>query len=231
MVLVTNVADRVARVKADIETACRRVGRAPAEVTLVAVAKTFPADAIKAAVEAGIGDIGENRAQELKQKAQVLASSPIRWHFVGPLQTNKVRQVVGIAALIHSVDRIGLAEAIARRAAALRITQDVLIEVNLAGEASKAGMEPASVIAFASEVAELERLAVRGLMAIPPQTLDPDEARSHFKDLVSLRDRVAERVPGATELSMGMTHDHLVAIEEGATIVRVGTAIFGPRNP
>ncbi len=231
MVRVTDIAERVDGVRADIEAACRRAGRDPAEVTLVAVAKTFPADAIKAAVEVGIGDIGENRAQELKQKAQVLASSPIRWHFVGPLQTNKVRQVVGIVALIHSVDRIGLAEAISRRAAALRITQDALIEVNLAGEASKAGVEPASVIAFAAEVAALAHLSVRGLMAIPPQTPDPEEARIHFKDLVSLRDRVAERVPGATELSMGMTHDYLVAIEEGATIVRVGTAIFGPRNP
>lgn len=224
------IADRIATVRASIEATCRRVGRDPAEVTLVAVAKTFPADDIQAAVEAGIGDIGENRAQELKQKAQVLASAPIRWHFVGPLQTNKVRQVVGVAILIHSVDRIGLAEAIARRAEALGITQDVLIEVNLAGEASKAGVEPGSVAAFAAAMAELEGLSVQGLMAIPPHTPDPDTARDYFKQLASLRDQVVHRVPRANQLSMGMTHDHLVAIEEGATIVRVGTAIFGPRK-
>ncbi len=231
MVLVTDVADRIATVTAGMEAACRGAGRDPSEVTLVAVAKTFPADAIQAVVEAGVGDVGENRAQELRQKAQVLASVPIRWHFVGPLQTNKVRQVVGIAALIHSVDRIGLGEAIARRAGALRITQEVLIEVNLAGETSKAGVEPGSVVAFATQLAELEGLSLGGLMAIPPHTADPEAGRGHFRELASLRDRVVEEVPGARHLSMGMSHDHLVAIQEGATIVRVGTAIFGPRNP
>lgn len=225
------VAESVSQVKAGIDAACRRIGRDPAGVTLVAVAKTFPADAIQAAVEAGVADIGENRAQELKQKAQVLSSSPIRWHFVGPLQSNKVRHVVGTATLIHSVDRLGLAEAIARRASALGMVQDVLIEVNLAGEASKAGVDPRAVVSFAEEVASLGGIAVRGLMAIPPQEPDETAARGHFRALASLRDQALERVAGAGELSMGMSHDYLIAIEEGATIVRVGTAIFGPRNP
>lgn len=225
------IVEGVAAVRAGIDEACRRVDRNPDDITLVAVAKTFPADAIKSAVAAGVADIGENRAQELAQKAQVLASVPIRWHFVGPLQTNKVRQVVGITSLIHSVDRVGLAEAVARRAQGLGITQDVLIEVNLAGEASKAGVPPAAVVSLGEELAGVDGIAVRGLMAIPPQESEPDAARRHFKELALLRDRLLERVPYAHELSMGMSHDHLVAIEEGATIVRVGTAIFGPRNP
>ena len=225
------IAERVAAVRAGIADACQRAGRDPNDVTLVAVAKTFPADAVRGAVAAGVGDIGENRAQELKQKVQVLTSVPIRWHFVGPLQTNKVRQVVGVAQLIHSVDRIGLGEAIARRARSLGITQDVLIEVNLAGESSKAGVLPAGVVSLGAELSSLENLAVRGLMAIPPQESDPEAARAHFRELVLLRDQMLEQVPDATELSMGMSHDHLVAIGEGATIVRVGTAIFGPRNP
>lgn len=225
------IAERVAAVRAGIADACRRAGRDPNDVTLVAVAKTFPADAIRGAVAAGVGDIGENRAQELKQKVQVLTSVPIRWHFVGPLQTNKVRQVVGVAHLIHSMDRIGLGEAIARRARSLGVTQDVLIEVNLAGESSKAGVLPAGVLPLGAELSSLESLVVRGLMAIPPRENDPEAARAHFRELALLRDRLLEQNPDATELSMGMSHDHLVAIEEGATIVRVGAAIFGPRNP
>ena len=222
------IAERISAVRADIAEACERAHRDAADVTLVAVAKTHPADAIKAALDAGITDVGENRAQELKQKAQVLASAPIRWHFVGPLQTNKVRHVVGTAALIHSVDRLGLGEAISRRAGALGITQDVLVEVNLAGEASKTGTTPAGVAGLADQLRELDNIAVRGVMAIPPLEGDP---RPYFEELVAVRDRLVQHHPDAIELSMGMSDDYLVAIEAGATIVRVGTAIFGPRNP
>jgi pyridoxal phosphate enzyme (YggS family) len=195
----------------------------------VAVAKTFPADVVAAALDAGIIDIGENRAQELKEKAAVLGDGP-RWHFVGHLQTNKVRSVVGVAQLIHSIDRFGLAEAIARRAGSLGISQDVLIEVNLGGEASKAGVEPGRAPTLAAEIDALDGIAVRGVMAIPPAADDAESTRVYFKELAALRDRIVTSVEGARHVSMGMTRDFEVAVEEGATLVRVGEAIFGPRS-
>jgi pyridoxal phosphate enzyme (YggS family) len=198
-------------------------------VTLVAVSKSFSADVVAQAVEAGAEDLGENRAQELKEKAIALPTGP-RWHFIGHLQTNKARQVVGLAHLVHSVDRFGLAEEISRRARAGNLTQDVLIEVNISGEATKHGVEPASAVALAVEVAALDNLRVRGLMTMAPFTDDPERSRPYFSDLRSVGERVAADVDGATELSMGMTRDFEVAIEEGATLVRVGEAIFGPRS-
>lgn len=220
---------RLSDVRAAIARACDRVGRSPADVTLVAVAKTFPADIVAAVIDAGATDIGENRAQELKEKATVLGERA-RWHFIGPLQTNKVRQVVGVAGLIHSVDRFGLGEAIARRARSLDLVQEVLIEVNVGGELSKTGIEPARVAALAQELDALEGLRVTGLMAIPPQTATPEDARPHFEELAALRDLVRSRIAGAEHLSMGMSGDFEVAVEEGATLVRVGRAIFGPRT-
>jgi len=225
-----DIARRVADVRDRIARACGRADRDATEVTLVAVAKTFPADAVARAVRTGCADIGENRAQELKQKAAILGSLDIRWHFVGPLQTNKVRHVVGTAGLIHSVDRPGLGEAIARRARALGIAQEVLVEVNLAGEQAKAGVEPARAVPLAAELAGMEGLSVKGLMAIPPVAVSPEGAAAGFARLAELGAETAGAVPGATELSMGMSHDFEVAIEEGATIVRVGEAIFGPRT-
>ena len=212
-----------------IANACTRAARDPREVTLVAVAKTFPVDRVMAAIEAGALDIGENRAQELKEKAAVIGDRA-RWHFIGPLQTNKVRQVVGISTLIHSVDRFGLGEAIARRARTMGIVQDVLVEVNIAGEPSKAGVEPPGTVALATELHGLEGIRVKGLMAIPPQTDDPEGARPYFEHLADLGAQLQADVPGAGELSMGMTGDLEVAVEEGATLVRVGRAIFGPRS-
>ena len=225
----TTIADRLAVVNERIRSACERSDRDPATVTLVAVAKTFPADAVVAAVDAGATDIGENRAQELTEKAAVIARA-VRWHFIGHLQSNKVRQVVGVASLIHSVDRFGVAEAIARRANALELTQDVLIEVNIAGEASKTGIEPTRAASLADEVAALEGVRVRGVMSMPPVTDDPEGARPYLGALAALGADIAARIEGATEVSMGMTHDLEVAVEEGATLVRVGEAIFGPRN-
>ena len=224
-----SVAERYSVVVRRVAAAVTRAGRGPGDVTVVAVSKTWPADVLKDAAGAGVEVFGENRAQELKEKVAVLGDR-VRWHFVGPLQSNKVRYVVGVAELVHSVDRYGLGEAIARRARALGIVQDVLIEVNVAGEASKHGVEPAGVARLAEEVAGLDGVAVRGLMAIPPRTADPEGTRQYFRDLAALRDSVAGAVPGATELSMGMSADFEQAIEEGATIVRVGEAIFGPRR-
>ena len=223
------IAQRWEAVRERVARAAERAGRDPSDVTVVAVAKTFPADVVLAAVEAGATDIGENRAQELRDKMTVLGDRA-RWHFVGPLQTNKVRNIAGRVALVHSVDRYGLAEAIARRAATLGATQDVLIEVNLGGEATKAGVEPPRAATLAAEIDQLDGISVAGLMAIPPATPDPEATRSYFKELAVLRDDVVQQVPSAAGLSMGMTGDFEVAIEEGATWVRIGEAIFGPRT-
>ncbi|MDQ3878801.1 MAG: YggS family pyridoxal phosphate-dependent enzyme, partial [Actinomycetota bacterium] len=193
------------------------------------VSKTFGLDAVNAAIEAGINDLGENRAQEFKQKVAV-AGNRARWHFIGHLQTNKVRNVVGTTFLIHSVDRFGLAEAIARRAATLGVTQDVLIEVNVARDPRKFGIAPAGLRSLLGDIAELESIRVRGLMTMAPFADDPAESRPYFAELAEL----GAELGGASEpveLSMGMTRDFEVAIEEGATIVRVGEAIFGPRRP
>jgi pyridoxal phosphate enzyme (YggS family) len=223
------IAERHRRVLDRIGAAAQRAGRDPDEITLVAVSKTWPADVVKDAAGAGVGIFGENRAQELKEKHAVLGDR-VRWHFVGPLQSNKVRAVVGVAELVHSVDRYGLAEAIARRARSLGIVQDVLIEVNAGGESTKHGVEPAGAVRLAEEVAELDGITVGGLMAIPPRADNPETTRPYFRDLAALRDLVAASVPTATALSLGMSGDFEQAIEEGATIVRVGEAIFGPRR-
>ena len=215
-------------VLARVAAAAERAGRDPKEVTVVAVSKTFPADAIVRAAESGIDDVGESRAQELKEKYTVVGDR-VTWHFVGHLQTNKVRHVVGVASLIHSVDRFGVAEAIARRAATLGKAQRVLIEVNIARDPAKHGADPAQAIALACEVAALDGIEVKGLMAMAPFTEDPASAREPFTELRELGGRLAGELPGATELSMGMTRDFEVAVEEGATLVRVGEAIFGPR--
>ena len=216
-------------VRARIAGAARGAGRDPSEVTLVAVGKTFGLDALVAAIEAGATDLGENRAQEFRDKFAALGPR-VRWHFVGHLQTNKVRNVVGNAALIHSLDRPALAEAVARRARTLGIVQDVLIEVNLGGERSKHGVEPGRALDLAVSAAELQGVSVRGLMAIPPMDPDPEAARPHFRKLSEMSAQLTERLPDARDLSMGMSHDLEVAVQEGATIVRVGEAIFGPRS-
>jgi pyridoxal phosphate enzyme (YggS family) len=223
-----SIAERYPRVLERLERAAHRAGRAPSDVRLVAVTKTFPVDVVIEALDAGIREIGENRAQELREKATVVGDRAV-WHFVGPLQTNKVRHVVGTARLIHSIDRFGLAEAIARRARSVGVRQEVLIEVNIAGERTKHGVDPAGVLTLAEEVAALEGVAVKGLMAIPPAASDPEDSRAHFKELAGLHEALMGRLPDADELSMGMTADFEIAIEEGATIVRIGEALFGQR--
>lgn len=197
---------------------------------MVAVTKGFPAGVVADAVAAGAVDLGENRAQELREKA-IAVSEGVRWHFIGHLQTNKVRHVVGTAVLIHSVDRLGLADAVARRARAAGVVQDVLIEVNISGEAAKHGVEPAQAVDLARRVAELPGITVKGLMAMAPLSDDPERSRPYFSDLRAIGEDVVSALPEATELSMGMSRDFEVGIEEGATLVRVGEAIFGPRRP
>ena len=206
------VAERLARVRAAV----------PPGVTLVAVSKGQSAAAIREAWAAGQRHFGENYVQEWRQKAEALADLPdLAWHFIGSLQTNKVKYLVGRVALVHTVDRLELAREISRRSAQKGVATAVLLEVNVAGEASKGGCAPAEVPALAEAVRAFPGLDLRGLMCIPPAEGDP---RPHFRALRALRDRL-----GLAELSMGMSGDYLAAVEEGATLVRVGTAIFGER--
>lgn len=224
-----SIAEGLQSVRDRIERAAEAAGRSGSDVTLVAVTKGFSAGVVAEAVAVGALDLGENRAQELREKA-IAVTNGVRWHFIGHLQTNKVRHVVGVASLIHSVDRLGLAEAVDRRARSTGLVQEVLIEVNISGEAAKHGVEPGRAIALARDISSLEGLAVKGLMAMAPLSDDPERSRPFFRDLRSLGEDLAAEIPGATELSMGMSRDFEVAVEEGATLVRVGEAIFGPRG-
>lgn len=221
--------DRLAAVRRRVEAAARRAGRASETVLVVAVSKTWPADVCREAIEAGAEVLGENRAQEFRDKYAVLKGQAV-WHFVGHLQTNKVRNVVGAAELIHSVDRYGLAEAIDKRARSLGIAQDVLVEINVSGESSKSGIEPERAEELIGRIEALTGVTVRGLMTMPPLTSDPEDSRAYFKELAAMRDSIAEEHPEVRHLSMGMTRDFEVAIEAGATMVRIGEAIFGPRR-
>ena len=224
------IADRLAAVRDRIAAAAERSGRRPADVRLVVVTKEVPVDQIRVAIEAGAGDVGENRVQELLPKMDELSwlvPGP-RWHFIGTLQKNKVRSVAGRVALIHSIDSVALAQEVARRAAAAGAFQEALLEVNASGESSKHGLAPDDAEGALEALAGEKGLRLRGLMTIAPQG-SLALARSTFETLRDLRDRLGKTIAGAalTELSMGMTDDFEPAIEEGATIVRIGTAIFG----
>jgi hypothetical protein len=226
-----DIAANLARVRERIAAAVLRRGPGPA-VTLIGVSKRQPVTALREALAAGLADLGENYAQELqaKQDAPELAGLPVRWHFIGALQSNKARLVVG-SALIHTVDRVSLVAALAGRARTLGITQDVLVEVNLGGEAQKAGVDPAALPALLDAISAQDGvLRCRGLMLIPPVD-EPERSRPYF---AALRELAARGAGGRAhvelrELSMGMSGDYEVAIAEGATMVRVGTAIFGAR--
>ncbi|QBI18128.1 YggS family pyridoxal phosphate-dependent enzyme [Egibacter rhizosphaerae] len=218
-------ASRLEAVRSRVVEAARRVGRSPSAITLVAVSKAFGADAVREVRAAGHVDFGESRAQELAAKADELGPG-IRWHFVGRLQTNKVKEVVGRASLIHSVDRERLARGISERARALDRVQPVLVQVNVGDDPAKAGVAPHELRETVARVREMTGLACQGLMTIPPLEADP---RPLFARLRELRDEVKGSFPEVQHLSMGMTGDYETAVEEGATIVRVGEAIFGPR--
>jgi PLP dependent protein len=223
------IAARLGDVRRQIEEAAARAGR-PGGVRLLAVSKTKPPEAIRAAYAAGQRDFGENYAQELAQKAAALGDlDGIVWHFIGRLQRNKAKQVVEVARSVHTVDRVELAEELGKRAAARGVSVDVLIEVSVSGEAQKGGCAPEDLGRVLDAVRKAPSLRAVGLMTIPPETPDAEGARPTFAALRALRDRHggASELP---ELSMGMTHDFRVAIEEGSTIVRVGTAIFGARQ-
>lgn len=220
------------RVRARLAAAAARAGRRPEDVTLIAVTKTVPPERIREACALGIRDVGENRAQELRAKLPALHDLPLRWHFIGRLQTNKVRDVVGRVALIHSLDRWELAEAIDARARRAGIRQDCLVQVNVSGEATKAGLAVDDVVPFVRRVAALPGLRVVGMMTMAPPAEDPETVRPVFRRLRELAESLRrEGVPGVemAHLSMGMSGDFEVAVEEGATLVRIGSAIFGER--
>jgi hypothetical protein len=208
------------RVRERVARAAQRAGRRPEDILLIGVSKTVPAERVREAIAAGLPALGENRVQEAKEKIRVLGR-PVPWHLIGHLQTNKVKDALDLFDVIQSVDRPALAAELARRA---RRPVDVLVEVNLAGELAKSGFAPAEVKPALDVLAALPNLRVRGLMAIPPAAADAEQTRPWFRTLRELRD-AAE----LAELSMGMSADFEVAIEEGATMVRVGTAIFGER--
>lgn len=220
---------RLAEVKRTIDEAAAKAGRAPGSVRLVAVSKHHPAEAIRAAYAAGQRDFGENYAQELAEKAAALRDLPdLVWHAIGQLQRNKVKAVVEHARFLHAVDRAELAIEIDKRAAAAGVTASVLVEVNLAGEASKGGCAPEDLGALLAVIAPLAHVRAVGLMTIPPAEDDAEATRPRFVALRALRDAHggAAALP---ELSMGMSQDYPIAVAEGATLVRVGTAIFGAR--
>lgn len=229
-----SIAERVAAVRERIAAAAARAGRDPGAVTLVAVSKSVPVAAMREAYAAGIRHFGENRAQEARDKFPAFGDD-VHWHFVGRLQTNKVKYIVRHCHLLHSLDRVALAQEVDRRASRCGRVLPCLVEVNVAGEATKAGLPPEKVIPFLQQVAGRPGLRVVGLMTVAPRADNPEEMRPVFRRLRQLLEEAAERcrgLPGIEmrHLSMGMTDDFEVAVEEGATIVRIGRAIFGERE-
>lgn len=218
-------------VEHQIQAACDRSGRNRSEVTLIAVSKTKPVSMIQEAYDAGIRDFGENRVQELMEKIPQLPSD-IRWHMIGHLQRNKVKYIIGKVAMIHSVDSLALAEEISHEAQKKNALVNVLIEVNVAEETSKFGVTSDAVSKLAEEIAILPAIRVNGLMTVAPYTENPEENRSYFHKLAQISVDMGNKNidnRSARFLSMGMTGDYSVAIEEGATLIRVGTGIFGER--
>ena len=225
------IADRVAAVRERIARAAARAGRRENDVTLVAVAKTHPPERVREAFAAGLRDFGENKVQEAEAKIAALSDlAGARWHMIGHLQGNKARKAVTLFDLIHSVDDLSLAGRLEKAAAEQGRLVRALVQVDLAGEKTKFGLDEAHLFPALEALRGMKSLRVEGLMGFPPYSEDPDEVRPFFKRLRQLRDQAVERgLLRGRELSMGMSHDFEVAIEEGATLVRVGTALFGER--
>lgn len=227
------IPQRVISVLSAIRATAEKAGRSPDSVRLVAATKTVTVDRIREGIAAGLSILGENRVQEAVPKVAALAQAPVRWHFIGQLQRRKVRTIMGLFDLVHSVDTPELAREIDRRAEETGRVQDILLEVNIGGEATKAGFHPDDLESLVPAMAEFSHIRIKGLMAIPPPTESAESARPHFRRLRNLADAIAsKRIPGVSmeELSMGMSNDYEVAIQEGATLVRVGSAIFGARR-
>ncbi|GFE62334.1 YggS family pyridoxal phosphate-dependent enzyme [Geobacter sp. AOG2] len=226
-----SIAQRLNQIRSRIGDAAAKAGRDPHAIRLVAVSKTRPLEDIVEACRAGQIIFGENYVQELAAKAASIGD-PLEWHFIGHLQSNKVKYLAGLVSLVHSVDRFSLAEEISRQWGRLGRSCDVLVQVNIAGEATKSGTTETGALQLVRDIALLPNVRVRGLMTMPPFFDDPEGARPYFAELKRLSDLIAaEAIPGVEmgELSMGMSGDFEAAIQEGATLVRVGTAIFGER--
>ncbi|MFY9942370.1 MAG: YggS family pyridoxal phosphate-dependent enzyme [Desulfobacterales bacterium] len=225
--------ERLETVLDRIRKAALACGRDPRSVRLVAVSKTVSAERVRAAVTAGVDTLGENYIQEARAKIEALAALPVTWHFIGHLQSNKAKHAVRLFELIHTVDSLKLAAELDRQAARAGKTQRVLVQVNVSGEASKSGASEAEAGRLVADIGKLAHLSVEGLMTMPPFFDQPEKARPSFRALRRLRDEIQQRhLPGVDlrELSMGMTGDFEVAIAEGATLVRIGTALFGERR-
>ncbi len=224
--------DNLRTVKDKIEAACRRCGRDPSEVTLVAVSKTKPLEDVEILLAAGQMDFGENYVQEIIDKVEHI-SRPVNWHMIGHLQTNKVRQIMGKVSLIQSVDSLHLAERIEKEAAKKDLVCRILLQVNVAGEETKFGLSPREVPDLIEKISPMPHVRIAGLMTSAPFVENPEENRCYFRKLhdlfIDIREKNIDNVD-MDILSMGMTNDYEVAIEEGATMIRVGTAIFGARN-
>lgn len=227
------IAKRLADVNRRIQRAAQACGRRLSDIRLVAVSKTCPADSVREAAAAGVTDIGENYIQEAREKYEALQDVPVKWHFIGHLQTNKAKYAVRMFDLIHTVDSLRVALELDRCARRLNKVQAVLIQVNVAGETTKSGIPPERALPLMQEMAALECVQVQGLMTMPPFFNEPERVRPFFGHLRRLRDRIREQaVPNVRmdELSMGMTGDFEAAVAEGATLLRIGTAIFGERS-
>ncbi len=226
------ISDNIKKIQKNIEKSCQKAGRNPKEVTLIAVSKTKPIPMLEEAYQAGSRDFGENKVQEIMDKHPALPED-IRWHMIGHLQRNKVKYIVDKVALVHSVDSLRLAEELSRQAGKKQAEIDVLVEVNIAEEESKFGTSRAEAIQLVEEMAKLPHIHVKGLMTIAPFVEDPEENRKYFRQIKELSVDITKKNidnVSMSVLSMGMTNDYMVAVEEGATMVRVGTGIFGERN-
>ncbi|HEY0756404.1 MAG TPA: YggS family pyridoxal phosphate-dependent enzyme [Ktedonobacteraceae bacterium] len=225
------IAENITQVRIRIAEAASKAGRDPAEITLVAVSKTRPVELVEIAYNLGVTNFGENRVQEALPKIKAFHPQGLRWHLIGHLQSNKAGKVVELFACIHSVDSLHLAQVLSRHAQEHGQRLALLLQVNVAGEASKEGVSLAEAPAVARQISALPELQIEGLMTVAPLVNDPEEVRPIFRELRLLRDRLRSEIPSSSwaQLSMGMTDDYTVAIEEGATLVRVGRAIFGQR--
>ena len=225
--------DRLERVRERIRQTAKACGRPESDIRLVAVSKTMPAEIVKEAIDIGMTDFGENYIQEAREKITTLSAHPVTWHYIGHLQSNKAKYAVRMFDLIHSVDSLKLAKELGKYAKKIDKVQAILIQVNVAKEESKSGVYIEDTLRLVRETSQLENIAVKGLMTMPPYFNAPEKVRPFFANLRQLRDQIKnENMPNISmeELSMGMTGDFEAAIEEGATMVRVGTAIFGERH-
>lgn len=228
-----NLKDRLERVQERIRQAARACSRPETAIRLVAVSKTMPVEIVKKAIESGMTDFGENYIQEASEKISTLSTYPVTWHYIGHLQSNKAKYAVRMFDLIHSVDSLKLAKQLDKCAQKIDKRQDILIQVNVAKEDSKSGVYVEDTSRLLKDISQLANIAVKGLMTMPPYFNAPEKVRPFFAALRQLRDQIKnETIPNISmaELSMGMTGDFEAAIEEGATMVRVGTAIFGERH-